>query len=111
MVRRNLDRARHHRSSPSQSPKGKKKATNYYPLKPGTKWTYQVDAGGRKEVEVSNQIVKDRNDRWQVNGPTGNLLNGNVVATEHLTSTAEGVFAADITGSRSRRRSAFSNTR
>jgi hypothetical protein len=44
--------------SGAQAPQGKQKLPNYYPLSPGNKWTYQVDAGDGKKVEVSNQIAE-----------------------------------------------------
>ena len=82
----------------AQSPRGEQKVPNYYPLKPGTKWTYHVDAGNGKKVEVSNQITKDETIDGNSMALLETIVNGSVVSTEHLSSTAEGVFRCRYNG-------------
>ena len=43
--------------------KAKAKSANYYPLKVGTKWHYQLDAGNGQKIQLVSQIAGDRNDR------------------------------------------------
>jgi hypothetical protein len=84
--------------SGAQAPQGKQKVPNYYPLSPGNKWTYQVDAGNGKKVEVSNQIAKTEAIDGKPMARLETLVNGNVVATEHLMSSTEGVFRCRYNG-------------
>jgi hypothetical protein len=45
------------KSPPSSSTaKGAAKIPNYYPMKVGTKWYYQVDAGTGQKVQVVSEI-------------------------------------------------------
>jgi hypothetical protein len=82
----------------AQSPRGKQKVPNYYPLKPGTKWTCLVDAGNGKKVEASNQVTKNETIDGKSMALLETIVNGNVVSTEHLSSTAEGVFRCRYNG-------------
>jgi hypothetical protein len=84
--------------SGAQAPQGKEKLPNYYPLSPGNKWTYQVDAGDGKKVELSNQIAKTETIDGKPMARLETLLNGNVVATEHLMISTEGVFRCRYNG-------------
>jgi hypothetical protein len=84
--------------SGAQAPEGKQKLPNYYPLSPGNKWTYHVDAGNGKKVEVSNQIAKTETIDGKPMARLETLVNGNVVATEHLTSSTEGIFRCRFNG-------------
>ena len=82
----------------AQSPRGEQKVPNYYPLKPGTKWTYHVDAGNGNKVEVINQVAKNETIDGKSMARLETVVNGSVVATTHLTSTAEGVFRCRYNG-------------
>jgi hypothetical protein len=64
---------------------------NYYPLKPGTKWHYQVDAGGQKGMMV-NQIAKIENIDGKDMARLETVVGGSVQATEHLSANGQGVF-------------------
>ena len=82
----------------AQAPRDNQKLPDYYPLKPGTKWTYLVDAGGGKTVAVTNQIAKNETIDGKSMARSETIVNGSVVASEHLTSTAEGVFRCRYNG-------------
>lgn len=82
----------------AQSTKGKQKLANYYPLKPGTKWTYQVDNGAGGSLEISNQVSKNETIDGKSLAVLETVVNGNVVASEHLNSTPEGVFRCRYNG-------------
>jgi hypothetical protein len=85
-------------TSAAQAPRAKQKHTDYYPMKPGTKWTYLVDSGNGKTVAVTNQIAKTETIDGKSLARLEASVNGGVVATEHLTSTAEGVFRCRYNG-------------
>jgi len=76
----------------SQVAQDKKKLPDYYPLKAGTKWTYDVDAGAGQKVQVTNQIAKIEMIDGKSLARLETVVNGMVVATEHLANTAKGVF-------------------
>jgi hypothetical protein len=82
----------------AQAPKSGQTLPNYYPLKPGTKWTYLVDSGNGRTVAVTNQIAKTETIDGKSMARLEASVNGGVVATEHLTSTAEGVFRCRYNG-------------
>jgi hypothetical protein len=82
----------------AQSPPGKQQLPDYYPLKPGTKWTYHVDAGNGNKVEVRNEVTKNETIDGKSMALLHTIVNGSVVATEHLSSTAEGVFRCRYNG-------------
>jgi hypothetical protein len=67
------------------------KAPDYYPLKAGSKWQYQVEANGNK-VTIVSQVAKiekiDDVSLARVEAST----DGKVLVTEHLRSTDKGVF-------------------
>jgi hypothetical protein len=65
---------------------------NYYPLKKGSKWHYQVDTGTGQKVPIINQIAKEENIDGQKMFRLETLVNNNVQATEHLTANKNGVF-------------------
>jgi hypothetical protein len=64
---------------------------DYYPLKPGTKWNYQVTAQG-KTVKVSNVIDKIEEVKGQSLAVQKTIVNGAVGATEKLSANRQGVF-------------------
>ena len=84
--------------SAAQAPHGNQKLPDYYPMKTGTKWTYRVDSGNGKSVTVISQIAKNETIDGQSMARLEIAVNGNVAATEHLTSTAEGVFRCRYNG-------------
>lgn len=63
---------------------------DYYPLKPGTKWFYQVSAAGQV-VKASNEIEKTEVIGGETLALQKTIVNGQVTATEHLTSDRRGV--------------------
>jgi hypothetical protein len=74
------------------APKKEKKPPDYYPLKAGTKWTYEVDPGNGQKVQVTNQITKIETIDGKELARLETVVNGMVAATEHLESTSKGVF-------------------
>ena len=74
------------------APKKAKKLPDYYPLKTGTKWTYEVDPGNGQKVQVTNQITKIETIDGKSLARMETVVNGMVAATEHLESTPKGVF-------------------
>ncbi len=70
----------------------KNKLLDYQPLKVGTKWTYDVDAGNGQIRQVTNQIAKIELIDGKELARMETVINGTVVASEHLTSTPAGVF-------------------
>jgi hypothetical protein len=80
-------------TQPTSPEKGKTKAPNYYPLKVGTKWHYQLDAGNGQKV----QLISEIGGIETINGKTLNRLevsaNGRKLpTTEHLQSDENGVY-------------------
>jgi hypothetical protein len=62
--------------------------SDYYPLKVGNKWVYRTSGGDTLTVQVSRIEKKDGVDRAVLE-----MLNdGKVLASEHLSSSARGVF-------------------
>jgi hypothetical protein len=82
----------------SQVAPDKKKLPDYYPLKAGTKWTYELDAGNGQKVQLTNQIVKIETIDGQSLARIESVVNGMVAATEHLASTPKGVFRHRVNG-------------
>jgi hypothetical protein len=78
-------------SAAQQAEPDKEKTPDYYPLKPGTKWFYQVEVNGQK-IKLTSQIAKLENIDGKSLALVESLVNGNVTATEHLTTTDKGVF-------------------
>jgi hypothetical protein len=74
------------------APKKDKKLPDYYPLKVGTKWTYEIDGGNGQKVQVTNQITKVESIDGKSLARMESVVNGMVVATEHFESTEKGVF-------------------
>ena len=75
-----------------QIPEVKQQPLNYYPLDPGTSWTYALDLGTGKKIETGNRIAKTEVIDGKSMARLEALVNGRVVSTEHLVSTPEGVF-------------------
>ena len=71
---------------------------NFYPLKVGTKWHYQVDTGTGPKGTMVNQIAKIENIDGKDLARLESVVNGNVVSTEHLSANNEGVFRNRFNG-------------
>jgi hypothetical protein len=72
----------------------KKKAPpppNYYPLQVGNEWNFRVTVGGNS-VNAISRIAKIETIDGKPLARLEASLNGNIVATEHLRVTPEGVF-------------------
>jgi hypothetical protein len=84
-------------SSAERAAIGQDKAPDYFPLKVGTKWSYELTQGAKK-TKVSSQIAKVET----VDGKSLSLLettiNGEVAATEQLATTEAGVFRHRVNG-------------
>jgi hypothetical protein len=74
------------------APKKAEKLPDYYPLKVGTKWTYEVDPGNGQKLQVGNQITKIETIDGTSLALMEIVVNGMVASTEHLESTPKGVF-------------------
>ncbi len=75
-----------------QAPPAQKKPPDYYPLKPGTKWTYDLDPGNGRKIRVTNQIARIETIDGKSMARVETVINGRVAQTQHLLSTPEGVF-------------------
>jgi len=84
--------------SASQDAPGKNKLRDYYPLKAGTKWTYEGDDGNGQKTQVTNRIAEIETIDGQALARLETVINGNVVMTEHLASTPKGVFRHRVKG-------------
>ena len=75
------------------APKAKTKDStpDYYPLKVGTKWHYQINAGGQK-VTIVYQIAKIESVNGKPLAVLEQLINGEVQGTEHIGVESGGVF-------------------
>jgi hypothetical protein len=85
-------------SNGAQAPSDKQNAPSYYPLKPGTKWTYEVDAGTGEKARMTNQIAKNEMIDGKSMARFETVFNSSVQQVEHLSSTPEGVFRCRING-------------
>src|SRR5689334_6147040 len=71
---------------------------DYYPLKVGNEWTYHLESDGKQSTLVTRVAKQDEIDGvvlYRVDAES----NGEVVATEHLRTTDEGVFRYRYNGS------------
>ena len=67
------------------------KSPDYYPLKPGTKWFYEMNANGQK-IKLNNQVAKIEKLDGKSLALVETVINGMVAGTEHLSATEKGVF-------------------
>jgi hypothetical protein len=74
-----------------QAPTENEKTKDYYPLKPGTKWFYNVNADGQN-VKVNNQVAKLEKIDGKTLALVETVVNGSVSMSEHMQSTDKGVF-------------------
>ena len=79
----------------SQTSKGKaaSKTGDYYPLKVGTKWHFQVDAGQPRRPMITSVIAAEENTDGKPLARLEVYINGQKIpASEHLMSNKDGVF-------------------
>jgi hypothetical protein len=76
---------------------GQDKSPDYFPLKAGTKWVFQVDQGGKK-LKFSNQIAKVESTDGKSLALLETTVNGEVTETVHLAATDKGIFRHRING-------------
>jgi hypothetical protein len=75
----------------------KEKTPDYYPLKPGTKWLYEMNANGQK-VKVLNQVALIETLDGKSLAKIETVVNGEVTGTEHVAATDKGVFRYRVKG-------------
>jgi hypothetical protein len=75
----------------AQAAPPEKKLLDYYPLTPGTKWTYDVDPGNGRKIRLTNQIARIETIDGKSLARLETIINGRVAMTQHLLSTSEGV--------------------
>jgi hypothetical protein len=75
----------------AQAAPPEKKLLDYYPLTPGTKWTYDVDPGNGRKIRLTNQIARIETIDGKSLARLETVINGRVAMTQHLLSTSEGV--------------------
>jgi hypothetical protein len=74
------------------------KAPDYFPLKAGTKWSYEVNQDGKK-LKTTSQIAKvEAGAEGKSVALLETTVNGEVTGTEHLTTTEKGVFRQRVNG-------------
>ena len=76
----------------AQAPPAQKNVPDYYPLKPGATWTYDLDPGNGRKIRVTNQIARIETIDGKSMARVETVINGRVALTQHLLSTPEGVF-------------------
>ena len=70
----------------------KNKFVNYYPLKTGAKWTYEVDDGTGQKARVVNHLAGMETVDGKELARMETTVGGTVAATEHLSGSPAGVF-------------------
>jgi hypothetical protein len=65
---------------------------DYYPLKVGTKWHYRVKTDDAEAKQMINRIAKIEKIDGKLLALLETVADDKVVATEHLSTTAKGVF-------------------
>jgi hypothetical protein len=85
-------------ASPSTA-KNDAKTPDYYPLKVGTKWHYQLDAGTGQKVQLVSEIAGVESVRGESLSRLEVSANGRKLpSTEHLQSKKDGVFRFRVSG-------------
>ncbi len=77
---------------PGMAQEAAQKATDYYPLKAGSKWNYQVDFGNGQKATVVHQIAKIEDINGKPQAVVEQLINGEVRGTEYVGVDAGGVY-------------------
>ena len=67
------------------------KTANYYPLQEGNEWHYKVTVGGNSVTAISRIAKIEKIDDMPLSRLEASV-NDKIVATEHLTQTADGIF-------------------
>ncbi len=80
-----------------QAKTGEEKTPNYFPLKLGTKWSYEAKQAG-KTIKLENQIAKIETIDGKSLSVLEKSVNGTVAGTEHLAATDKGVFRHRVDG-------------
>jgi hypothetical protein len=80
-----------------QAASGQDKAPDYFPLKAGTKWSYELTQGGKK-TKIDSQIAKVETLDGKSLSVFETSVKGEVAATEHLAATEAGVFRHRVNG-------------
>ena len=80
-----------------QAGTSQEKAPDYFPLQLGTKWSYELDQGGKK-IKIESQIARMETIDGKSLAVLEKSLNGNVSGTEHLAATEKGVFRYRVDG-------------
>jgi hypothetical protein len=80
-------------AQPPADGKAKAKSADYYPLKVGTRWHYQLDAGNGQKIDLISEIGGvDKIDGKDLARLEVSANGQKLPATEHLQRTADGVF-------------------
>ena len=83
----------------AQAPPAQTTRPDYYPVKAGAKWTYDLDPGNGRKIRVTNQIVRFETINGKSMARLETVINGRVAMTQHLLSTPEGVFRCRLSES------------
>jgi hypothetical protein len=75
----------------------KEKTPDYYPLKPGTKWFYELNANGQK-IKLHNQVAAIETLDGKSLAKVETVIMDDIKATEHMQTTDKGVFRHRING-------------
>ncbi len=78
----------------------KQSSHSYYPLEVGNQWHFQLDAGTGVKTKLINRIAEIETIDGVELARLETLTNGNVVATEHLRKTSEGIFRHRYNGAK-----------
>jgi hypothetical protein len=73
---------------------------DYYPLKVGSKWHYQVETGNGQKVTIVHQITKIENRDGKPTALLEESVNGEVQASGHVGVEADGVFRYGFKGTK-----------
>jgi hypothetical protein len=76
---------------------GQEKAPDYFPLKSGTKWFYELNQDGKK-IKINSQIAKVETVDGKSLALLETTINGEVTATEQLATNEKGVFRHRVNG-------------
>jgi hypothetical protein len=77
---------------PGMAQEAAPKAHDYYPLKAGSKWSYQVDFGNGQKAAVVYQVTKIEDVNGKPQAVVEQLINGEVRATEYVGVDTGGVY-------------------
>ena len=75
----------------------KNKAPDYYPLKPGTTWSYEVNSDGQK-TKLKSRVAKFETFDGKPVALVEMVIDGMVNSTMHMVTTDKGVFRHRVNG-------------